>query len=297
VTWTAADIPDLTGRRAVVTGVTSGIGTHIALELARHGAEVVLAARNEAKLAATEAGIRRELPAARLRGVLLDLADLSSVRRAAEEISATGPLHLLVNNAGVMATPYSRTVDGFELQLATNHLGPFALTGLLLPRLVESGEGRVVSTASQAHRLALRAPLGDPRSQHGRYSRWLTYAGTKLANLLFTFELDRRLRARALPVTALAAHPGVASTGLMGHYGWILDAAFRATGQPADQAALPTLMAATADLPGSTYVGPGSLLQLRGAPRVVDTSALARDTEAQRRLWEISEEATGVRYP
>jgi NAD(P)-dependent dehydrogenase (short-subunit alcohol dehydrogenase family) len=297
VTWTARDIPDLTGRRGVVTGVTSGIGGHIALELARHGAEVVLAARNQAKLAVTEAGIRREVPGARLRGVLLDLADLSSVRRAAAEVAAVGPLHLLVNNAGVMATPYSRTVDGFELQLATNHLGPFALTGLLLPRLVESGEGRVVSTASQAHRLALRAPLGDPRAQHGRYRRWPTYAGTKLANLLFTFELDRRLRAKALPVTALAAHPGVASTGLMGHYGWILDAAFRATGQPADQAALPTLMAATADLPGSTYVGPGSLLQLRGAPRVVDTTPLARDPEAQRRLWEISEEATGVRYP
>jgi NAD(P)-dependent dehydrogenase (short-subunit alcohol dehydrogenase family) len=292
VTWTAADIPDLTDRRALVTGVTSGIGEQIALELARHGAEVVLAARNEGKLAGTDARLRREVPGARLSHLLVDLSDLSSVRRAAAE-APDGPLHLLVNNAGVMATPYSRTVDGFELQLATNHLGPFALTGLLLPRLVASGEGRVVSTASQAHRFATRAPRLDDRL----YSRWGTYARTKLANLLFTFELDRRLRAEQLPVRALAAHPGLASTGLMGHNGWILDAAFRATGQPAQLAALPTLMAATADLPGGTYVGPGALLQLRGAPRQVGTTRLARDVEAQCRLWQTSEEATGVRYP
>jgi NAD(P)-dependent dehydrogenase (short-subunit alcohol dehydrogenase family) len=294
--WTAADIPDLTGRRALVTGVTSGIGERIALELARHGAEVVLAARNEAKLAVTHADIRREVPDARLRHLRVDLADLSSVRRAAAEAS-DGPLHLLVNNAGVMATPYSRTGDGFELQLATNHLGPFALTGLLLPRLVDSGDGRVVSTSSQAHRLARHAPLDDPQTHTGHYFRWRAYAESKLANLLFTYELDRRLRAHGLPVKALAAHPGLASTGLMGHNGWILDAAFRATGQPARVAALPTLMAATADLPGGTYVGPGSLLQLRGAPREVGSTRLARDVEAQRQLWRTSEEATEVRYP
>jgi NAD(P)-dependent dehydrogenase (short-subunit alcohol dehydrogenase family) len=297
MTWSAGDIPDLRGRRALVTGVTSGIGEQIALELARHGAEVVLAARDEEKLAATDADIRCQVADARLQHLLVDLADQSSVRRAAAQASGQGPLHLLVNNAGVMATPYSRTGDGFELQLATNHLGPFALTGLLLPCLVASGDGRVVSTASQAHRFAVRAPLDDPRLHRGRYSRWLTYAGTKLANLLFTFELDRRLRAHQLPVRSLAAHPGVASTGLMGHNGWILEAAFRATGQPASVAALPTLMAATADLPGGTYVGPRQPLQLRGAPGVVGASRLARDPEAQRRLWEISEEATGVRYP
>ncbi len=297
MTWTTADLPDLTGRRALVTGVTSGIGEKIALELARHGAEVVLAARSSDKMDVTEADLRREVPQARLQRVIVDLADLASVRKAAAEASAGGPLHLLVNNAGVMATPYSRTADGFELQLATNHLGPFALTGLLLPRLVESGDGRVVSTASQAHRFAVRSPLGDPRVQHGRYWRWPTYAGSKLANLLFTFELERRLRAKGLPVKALAAHPGYASTALMGHNGWILDAVFRAAGQPAQLAALPTLMAATADLPGGTYVGPGSLLQLRGLPRVVGTTGRARDAEAQQRLWQTSEEATGVRYP
>ncbi|HET8602351.1 MAG TPA: SDR family NAD(P)-dependent oxidoreductase, partial [Marmoricola sp.] len=220
---TVAEVPDLTGRRALVTGVTSGLGEQIALALARRGAEVVLAARNPAKLAATRADLERRLPGARLQGLLVDLADLSSVRRAAAEASAAGPLHLLVNNAGVMATPYTRTVDGFELQLATNHLGPFALTGLLLPRIVESGDGRVVSTASQAHRFALRAPLEDPRLATGHYSRWQAYAGSKLANLLFTFELDRRLRTAGLPVRALAAHPGYASTGLMGHQTWLLD--------------------------------------------------------------------------
>ena len=297
MSWTTADIPDLTGRRALVTGVTSGLGQQIALTLVRRGAEVVLAARSPARLAATEAELKRRSPDARLRCLVVDLADLSSVRRAAAEASVAGPLHLLVNNAGVMATPYTRTGDGFELQLATNHLGPFALTGLLLPRIVESGAGRVVSTASQAHRFALRAPLEDPRLATGRYSRWGAYAGSKLANLLFTFELDRRLRAAGLPVRALAAHPGYASTGLMGHQTRLLDAVFRLAGTPVDQAALPTLMAATADLPGGTYVGPGSLLQLRGAPRVVGSTRLSRDREVQRRMWQLSEEATGVRYP
>ncbi|HET8560531.1 MAG TPA: oxidoreductase [Marmoricola sp.] len=306
MTWTPAEIPDLSGRRALVTGVTSGIGQQIALELARHGAEVVLAARDEARLAATVAGIRRQVPEAPLRCVLVDLADQSSVRKAAAGLSGSGPLHLLVNNAGVMATPYVRTGDGFELQLATNHFGPFALTGLLLPQLVESGDGRVVSTASQAHRMATRAPLDDPRMQTGRYSRWRAYAGSKLADLLFTYELDRRLRAAGLPVKALAAHPGYAATALMGTghsidgptaRGRALDAVFRLAGTPSAQAAHPTLMAATADLPGGTYVGPGSLLQLRGAPRVVGSTRLSRDPEAQRRMWQLSEDATGVRYP
>jgi NAD(P)-dependent dehydrogenase (short-subunit alcohol dehydrogenase family) len=302
-TWTPADIPDLSGRRALVTGVTSGIGEKTALELARHGAEVILAARSEDKLDVTEAHLRRELPDAVLRRVRLDLADLSSVRRAAAEASQHGPLHLLVNNAGVMATPYQRTIDGFELQLATNHLGPFLLTGLLWPRLVESGDGRVVSISSQAHRLTRRPGLEDPRLERGRHSRWLAYSRSKLANLLFTFELDRRCRNERLPVRALAAHPGFSATGLMAARGGtgavsrVLEAAFSVAGQPAALGALPTLMAATADLPGSTYVGPGNLFQMRGLPRVVAARRLAHDPEAQRALWELSEQATGVRYP
>jgi NAD(P)-dependent dehydrogenase (short-subunit alcohol dehydrogenase family) len=304
--WTLADIPDLTGKRALVTGVTSGLGESVALELARAGAEVVLAARSPEKLDATEADLRRQLPDARLRRLRIDLADLGSVRRAAAEAGAIGPLHLLVNNAGVMATPYQRTVDGFELQLGTNYLGPFALTGLLLPALVAAEGARVVNTGSQAHRMARRAPLDDPRTPHGRYSRWEAYAQSKLANLMFTFELDQRLRDAGLPVTALAAHPGFSATGLMSTglgegasrpVRGVLVGAFRLLGQPPRLGALPTLMAATADLPGSTYVGPRNLFQMRGQPRVVAARRLARDAEARRRLWEVSEAATGVAYP
>jgi NAD(P)-dependent dehydrogenase (short-subunit alcohol dehydrogenase family) len=299
--WTAGDIPDLTGRRALVTGVTSGIGERTALELARHGAEVVLAARSESKLDITEAHIMAAVPAAILHRTIVDLADLSSVRRAAAEVRAVGPLHILVNNAGVMALPYERTVDGFELQFATNHLGPFLLTGLLFPQLVESGDARVVAVASQAHRIARRAPLDDPRSPHGRYSRWGAYGGSKLANLMFTFELDRRARAAGLPVKALAAHPGYSATELVGKTGGaggqIMHAATRLLGQRAQLGALPTLMAATTDLPGSTYVGPDGLFQMRGYPRIVTPRRLALDELAQRRLWELSEQATGIHYP
>jgi NAD(P)-dependent dehydrogenase (short-subunit alcohol dehydrogenase family) len=301
--WTLAEMPDQSGKRALVTGVTSGLGRHTALELARRGAEVLLAARDEARLAATVARIAREQPEARLRSLLVDLADQSSVRRGAAEAATYGPLHLLVNNAGVMATPYARTSDHFELQMATNVLGHFTLTGLLWPRLVESGGARVVSVSSQAHRMARSAPLGDPRVQEGPYRRWPTYARTKLANLLFTFELDRRARAAGLPVQALAAHPGLSATGLMasgqrGHPGGrILDAAFALLGQPASMGALPLLMASTADLPGGTYVGPGGPGEVRGMPQVVGTSRLARDPEAARRFWEVAQRATGVVDP
>jgi len=300
--WSPADVPDLSGRRVLVTGVTSGIGEQTALELARHGAEVVLAARSKTRLDHTEADILAAVPSAVLHRTIVDLADLSSVRRAAAQVSQIGPLDVLVNNAGVMAPPFSQTVDGFELQLATNHLGPFLLTGLLLPQLVASGRGRVVTVSSQAHRLTRRAPLDDPRVHHGRYSRWGAYSRSKLAGLLFTFELDRRLREHGLPVTAVACHPGYSATELMGkgrsgRRGEILQAVFSLVGQPSSMGALPTLMAATAELPGSTYVGPGNVLQMRGLPTVVRPRRLALDREAQRRLWELSEVATGLRYP
>jgi NAD(P)-dependent dehydrogenase (short-subunit alcohol dehydrogenase family) len=300
--WSLTDLPDLTGRRVLVTGVTSGIGEQTALELARHGAEVVLAARSESRLDRTEADILAAVPTAVLHRTIIDLADLSSVRRAAAEVSRIGPLDVLVNNAGVMAPPFSQTVDGFELQLATNHLGPFLLTGLLLPQLVASGRGRVVTVSSQAHRFTRRAPLDDPRVHHGRYSRWGAYSRSKLAGLLFTFELDRRLREHSLPVTAVACHPGYSATELMGkgrsgRRGQVLQAVFTLVGQPSSMGALPTLMAATAELPGSTYVGPGNVLQMRGLPGVVKPRRLALDREAQCRLWELSEASTGLRYP
>ncbi len=299
--WQPSDIPDQTGRRVLVTGVTSGLGEQTALELAARGAEVILAARNPAKLEATVRDLRQSVPDARLQQLVIDLSDLSSIRKAAKQAAEFGPIHLLINNAGVMATPYERTTDGFELQFATNHLGPFALTGLLLPQLIESGDGRVIAISSITHKLARRAPLDDPRTMSGRYSKWGSYAESKLANLLFTYELDRRLRTAGHPVRALAAHPGYTATNLMGTRTGlgapILRGAMGLTGQPAEMGAWPTLMAATADLPGSTYVGPRNFAQMRGEPRIVRSRRLSHDRDAQRRLWELSEDATGVRYP
>ncbi len=305
--WTSADIPDLTGKRALVTGVTSGIGEKTVIELARHGAEVILGARNPAKLEASIRTITEFVPHAVLHPLAIDVSDLSSIRRAVGQVE--GPLDLLVNNAGVMATPYHRTADGLELQMATNHFGPFALTGLLLPQLAASGDGRVVAVGSQASRVAPRAPLEDPNDESLSYSRWRAYAGSKLADLMFVFTLDRRAREQRVPVRGLAAHPGYAATGLMGtgistgstaekasRSSTIMQALFSAIGQPAEMGALPTLMAATADLPGSTYIGPSGPGQMKGYPRIVNPRRLALDREAQDRLWEISEEATGVRF-
>jgi NAD(P)-dependent dehydrogenase (short-subunit alcohol dehydrogenase family) len=304
--WTTADIGDLTGRTAVVTGPTlGGLGFHTALELARHGARVVLAGRTPDKLAAAAEAIAAEVPAASTEALVVDLSDLGSVRAAGEAAAGIGPLHLLVNNAGVMAPPLRRTGDGLESQMATNHFGPFLLTGLLLDQLAASGDGRVVTLSSQMHRVARSAPLGDPRGQH-RYSRWHVYGQTKLANLLFTFELDRRLRQADAPVRALAAHPGLAGTHLAvngqlgttrGRRAAVLDGAVKLVSQSAEAGARPTLMAATADLPGATYVGPSGPGEAAGPPRIVGTARLARDEVAQRRLWETSEETVGLAWP
>jgi NAD(P)-dependent dehydrogenase (short-subunit alcohol dehydrogenase family) len=305
-TWTPDRIGDLTGRTAIVTGPTvGGLGFHTALELAGHGARVVLAGRTPARLDAAGAAIRAEVPGARLEHLVVDLSDLGSVRAAAEEAAGLGPLDLLVNNAGIMATPFRSTVDGLESQMATNHFGPFLLTGLLLEQLAASGDGRVVTVSSQMHRLARSAPLGDPRVRR-RYGRWRVYAQTKLANLLFTFELDRRLRRAGLPVTALAAHPGLAGTHLAvngqlgttrGRRAALLDGAVKLVAQSAQAGAAPTLMAATADLPGATYVGPAGPGEASGPPRVVGATPLARDEMAQRRLWETSERTVGHSWP
>ncbi|MCW2797367.1 oxidoreductase [Nocardioides sp.] len=305
--WSLADIPDQAGRTIVVTGTTvGGLGHHTALELARRGARVVLAGRTGSRLADTAKAIRAEVPNAELEHLTVDLSDLGSVRRAAAEAGSVGPIHVLVNNAGVMGTPYHRTDEHLELQMATNHFGPFLLTGLLMPQLIASTAARVVTVSSTMHKIARSAPLDDPLRQQGRYSRWPVYGRSKLANLLFTYELDRRARRSSVPVKALAAHPGFAGTHLAanGQYGrarggraTILDAAVKAVSQSAAAGAWPTLMAATADLPGATFCGPGGLGEMSGTPRIVTSTRLSYDEAAQRRLWEISEQVTGVRYP
>lgn len=306
--WSLADVPDQTGRTVVVTGPSvGGLGHHTALELARRGARVVLAGRTPTKLDETASAIADEVPEATVEPLVVDLSDLSSVRTAGAAAARIGPIDVLVNNAGVMGTKRTRTADGLDLQLATNHFGPFLLTGLLLPQLVASGAGTVVTVSSQYHRYAGRAPLGDPGSPSpGLYRAWRVYGQSKLANLLFTAELDRRCREGDVPVRALAAHPGFAGTHLAanGQYGRssggiasILDAAIRAVSQSAAAGAWPTLMAATAELPGATYVGPSGPGEFGGVPQVTTGNRLSRDPDAARRLWELSERTTGISYP
>jgi NAD(P)-dependent dehydrogenase (short-subunit alcohol dehydrogenase family) len=304
--WSLDEMPDQAGRSVLITGATGGLGHHVGLELARRGARVVLCARNKDKLDATAREIRESVPDADVRQLLVDLSDLGNVRVAAVRAAELGPIDVLVNNAGVMATPEQRTIDGLDLQMATNHFGHFLLTGLLLPQLLASGNGRVVTVSSNGHRMARTPPLEDPRSSQGYYSRWRVYGQTKLANLLFAYELDRRAVAKDLKLHALAAHPGYSATHLLatgqtgrsgGGAASILNAAMRATAQPARMGALPILMAVTADLPGGTYCGPSGLHQWRGLPQVVTSNRMSRDETSQARLWQISEATTGIRYP
>ena len=300
--WTAADIPDQTGRVALVTGANSGLGLSTARELARAGAAVILACRNPEKGVGAVEEIRSELPEARVELVGLDLADLSSVRTVAEQFSeAQAPLDLLVNNAGVMATAYSKTVDGFESQFGTNHLGHFALTGLLMDALLKRPDPRVVTVSSTAHRMG-QINFDDLQSEKG-YKRWSAYGQSKLANLLFAFELDRRARDASRPLRSMAAHPGYSATNLQfaGPSAMIERLTMRVTNvlvaQSADKGALPTLYAATEpDLPGGSFIGPDGFQEARGYPKVVKARSAAYDTEAAARLWEVSEELTGVRF-
>lgn len=295
--WGLNDIPNLTGKRAVVTGVTSGLGEHVVTELARAGADVILAARNPAKLNETVKKVIMQAPRAKVDGVVCDLADQTSVRHAAKEIAGFGPLSILVNNAGVMATPHSRTKDGFELQFGTNHLGHFALTGLLLEQLADSGDARVVTLSSIMARYATKPALGDPRIPTRRYSRWHVYSQSKLSNLLFAFELDRRATKAGVPLTSVAAHPGYAHTNLQKEVA-IVDAVTGLVGQSASMGALPTLMAATAPgLRGSTYIGPSGPFELRGLPKIVKAPRQAYNENTAKQLWELSEAATGIRFP
>jgi len=302
--WTASDIPDQTGRTAVVTGANSGLGYATARELARRGAQVVLACRDAGRGKDAEERIRAEAPGAVVRFAPLDLADLASVRAFAAEFPGDR-LDLLINNAGVMALPYRRTADGFEMQFGVNHLGHFALTGLLLPRLLEAGPGaRVVTVSSFMHLLGTVDPAD--LSMQRKYRRWAAYARSKSANLLFTHELAHRLSTAGLPLVAAAAHPGYAATNLMsaapkmeGHRGKerFMEIGNRYFAQPAERGALPTLYAATApDVRQDDYLGP-PLQGLRPVSPV--RAARAKWTlsdKAARQLWAASEQLTGVRY-
>jgi NAD(P)-dependent dehydrogenase (short-subunit alcohol dehydrogenase family) len=288
-TFTARSIPDLTGQTAIVTGASSGIGLAAARALAAAGARVVLAVRNPAKGGAAAAAIPGLTEVRRL-----DLASLASVRAFAA--AWDGPINLLINNAGVSAPTLTRTADGFEAKLGTNHLGHFALTNLLLPHVT----GRVVTVASQAERLA-RLDLDDLNWERRPYQPSRAYNDSKLANLLFTAELQRRLAAAGSAVLANAAHPGLVATSIYHHDGprrpadmlWAV--AIRLLAQDPGQGALPVLHAAVADIPGNSFVGPSHLMHMRGAPQLIDRSPAAQDPDLARRLWARSEELTRVR--
>ncbi|MFF6973778.1 MULTISPECIES: oxidoreductase [Streptomyces] len=286
--WNIADIPDQSGRTAVVTGGNSGIGLATVRALAAAGAHVVLAVRDPEGGEAAAADVDGSVEVRRV-----DLADLASVREFAA--GWRGTLDVLVNNAGVMNTSESRTKDGFETQFGTNHLGHFALTNLLLPHITD----RVVTVSSEAHKKP-----GAPRIHFdnlglaGEYRPRAAYSQSKLANLLFTLELQRRLAAARSSVRALAAHPGWAATNLQRHgWGALSRAVMRIVAQDSRAGALPTLYAAVQDLPGASYVGPDGRGEIRGRPTLVGRSAAASDPVAARRLWAVSEELTGVTFP
>src|SRR5450755_3430974 len=284
--WTAADIADQSGRTYVVTGANSGLGAVAATELARAGANVIVACRDTKKGEQAAAAMPGQTEVRHL-----DLADLASIRAFAADL---GEIAVLVDNAGVMATPKSRTKDGFELQIGTNHLGHFALTGLLLGRITD----RVVTMSSAAHRMG-RIHLDDLNWDRRRYQRWQAYGQSKLANLLFTYELDRRLCAAGSTRKALAAHPGYAATNLQSHTDSFQDRVMSVTNslvaQSAHMGALPALYAATQpSLPGGSFIGPDGLFEQRGYPKIVRSSRRSYDETTAAGLWSLSEMLTGV---
>jgi NAD(P)-dependent dehydrogenase (short-subunit alcohol dehydrogenase family) len=295
--WTADQIPDQSGRTAVVTGSNSGLGLVTARELAQHGARVVVTARNSDKAESARAAVAEAAPDAQVEPRTLDLASLDSVRSFADGVEA---VDLLVNNAGVMMTPRQTTADGFELQLGTNHLGHFALTGLLLDKLRAGRDARVVTVTSLEHRPG-RIDFDDLQSERD-YSPRGAYQCSKLANAVFGLELDRRLRAAEAPVMSVLAHPGYSATNLQlsgptGVMRSFLRVTNKLVAQSVEQGALPQLCASTApDVEGGAFYGPDGFREARGHPTRVQTAGRAKDTELGKRLWEVSEELTGVRY-
>jgi NAD(P)-dependent dehydrogenase (short-subunit alcohol dehydrogenase family) len=283
--WTAADLPSFAGRTVIVTGANSGLGEVTARELARVGAKVVLAVRNTAKGDAAASGMTGDVEVRKL-----DLQDLASVREFAAGVDG---VDVLVNNAGIMAVPYAQTVDGFESQIGTNHLGHFALTNLLLPKVSD----RVVTVSSMMHLLG-KISLKDLNWKSRPYSAWLAYGQSKLANLLFTSELQRRLDAAGSPVTSQSAHPGYSATNLQGHAAGRISGTLMSLGNKlatdADFGARQTLYAASQDLPGNSFIGPR--FSMRGPTRRVARSPLAKSTSTARALWDLSEQLTDTKF-
>lgn len=303
--WNAADIPDQTGTTVVITGANSGLGLRSAEALAAKGAAVVMACRNPAKAAAALESVKALAIGATPEVVVLDLASLASIRECAAALAeAHGHIDVLMNNAGIMAVPKAVTVDGFESQLGTNHLGHFALTGLLLPSLLAAPAPRVVTVSSNAHKIG-RLHLDDLFFEQTSYSRWRAYGQSKLANLLFSGELQRRATAARSELIAAAAHPGYAATNLTSGPAIgaavlrpLLAVADKVAGQPDVMGALPQLYAATMpDVGPDDYWGPDGFREQRGHPTRVQRTKHAQDQDAARQLWERSEELTGVTYP
>ena len=292
--WAFDDIPDQSGRIVLVTGANSGIGYETARQLAARHAHVVMACRSLDKAEAAKARIMKDMPDASLRVMPLDLSSLVSVKAFAEAFQAEHDrLDLLINNAGVMIPPFSTTEEGFELQFGTNHLGHFALTGLLLPLINRTPGARIVTLSSEAHRLG-KIDFDNLNAEKG-YAKWPFYGQSKLANLLFTYELQRHLEAAGHTTIAVAAHPGWTATNLQRHTGLV---AFfnRFFAMQPEQGALPTLFAATApSVSGGTFYGPDGFLEMNGYPTQVQSSPRSHDRTVATRLWDVSEQLTGVR--
>lgn len=305
--WVPANMPNLEGRVAVVTGANSGLGYFTTLELARHGAQVIMACRNQARTEPVMQEIRAEVADARLEFMALDLADLDSVAAFAEAFGTKhSRLDMLFNNAGVMALPLCRTKQGFEMQIGTNHLGHFALTGRLLSLLQSTEGARVINTASMAHNWTKAMDLDDLNWERKKYRKWDAYGKSKLANLLFTYEFDRRLRKAGAGLISVAAHPGYAATNLqtagpdmagskLGH--GIMVIANKLFAQPAEMGAYPQLHAGTMpDVQGGEYYGPDGFGQNRGYPKRVGSNRASRDEQVAADLWALSEKLTGVSF-
>ncbi|MGB5811051.1 MAG: oxidoreductase [Polyangiales bacterium] len=302
--WNLSRVPDLSGKTVIVTGANSGIGLEAALVFATHRADVILGCRSREKAAAAVARIEEHVPDANLMVIPLDLADLASIEAFATRVhSERESVDVLVNNAGVMALPRQRTKDGFEMQFGTNHLGHFALTAHLLDSLLAVPGGRIVNVSSFMHKYG-RIRLDDPNADD-RYNKWVAYASSKLANLLFTHELDRRLKTAGKGAISVACHPGWASTNLavegprlsgsqvMGSLASWANSTFA---QSAAEGALPTVYASTEPLVGGEFIGPDGFRTWRGRPALQVPSPKARDAGLARQLWDTSEQLTGIQY-